>query len=167
MARRPAPPTVGRSANGVRRLRRAGVADNQRCRIPGRMTHPIPRPAGAARRYRPGGFLFLPPPPLPPRARVAGLARGLTSGSRPLRQAALFAHWMIPHGDTFRRVAAATSAEARLIDFRVTVVSNLVHAYCEFASGDAVDGEAGAAADAIRAYVRKNCPLRSLDPPAP
>src|SRR3990172_5912814 len=49
-----------------------------------------------------------------------------------------------------------------LIDLRVTVVSNLVYAYCEFAPGDAVDGEAGAAADAIRAYVRKHCPVRPL-----
>lgn len=91
-----------------------------------------------------------------------GIGRGLTFGFRTLQQAGLFAHWVISHVDTFRRVAAATPAEARLIDLRVTVESNLVHAYCEFAPGDAVDGEAGAAADAIRAYVRKHCPVRPL-----
>ena len=91
-----------------------------------------------------------------------GIGRGLTFGFRTLQQAGLFAHWVISHVDTFRRVAAASSAEARLIDLRVTVVSNLVYAYCEFAPGDAVDGEAGAAADAIRAYVRKHCPVRPL-----
>ncbi len=91
-----------------------------------------------------------------------GIGRGLTFGFRTLQQAGLFAHWVISHVDTLRRVAAATSAEARLIDLRVTVESNLVYAYCECAPGDTVDGGAGAAADAIRAYVRNHSPVRPL-----
>src|SRR3970282_59006 len=65
-------------------------------------------------------------------------------------------------GDYSLPLATTDPGLIAVSDRGVTVGSTLVYAYCEFASGDAVDGEAGAAADAIRAYVRKHCPVRPL-----
>ncbi len=90
-----------------------------------------------------------------------GVGRGLAFGFRTMQQAGLFAHWVIAHIDTLRRVAATPPAEATLTDLRVTVESNRVDVYCEFAPGDVVDGEA-LGAQAVQTYIRRHSPVRPL-----
>src|SRR3972149_11850140 len=110
MARGPAPPTVGRRANGVRRpvgsagpLGVNGLSARGDSSLPLATTDPGLIAAcnrGLQVMAEAGGCTAM--------VLDAGIGRGLIFGFRTLQQAGLFAHWGVSPLGTFPRAPAAT-----------------------------------------------------------